>query len=152
MMIDGVDDENEQSDETKNKDQPWNTVNVDALDGLNSGDLAPVIELLRSSTPLHSEIRLLLAEMLDPDAEGKRRLTWGYRQSNRPTSDSNIMRDIILGKEASDLYAEIGKGGYESAIKVTAEKNDVSEPTVKNAYRIWKRFKEGLEEDPSDLV
>lgn len=152
MMIDGVDDENEQSDETKNKDQPWNTVNVDALDGLNSGDLAPVIELLRSSTPLHSEIRLLLAEMLDPDAEGKRRLTWGYRQSNRPTSDSNIMRDIILGNEASDLYAEIGKGGYESAIKVTAEKNDVSEPTVKNAYRIWKRFKEGLEEDPSDLV
>ena len=152
MMIDGVDDENEQSDETKNKDQPWNTVNVDALDGLNCGDLAPVIELLRSSTPLHPEIRLLLAEMLDPDAEGKRRLTWGYRQSNRPTSDSNIMRDIILGNEASDLYAEIGKGGYESAIKVTAEKNDVSEPTVKNAYRIWKRFKEGLEEDPSDLV
>ena len=152
MMIDGVDDENEQSDETKNKDQPWNTVNVDALDGLNSGDLAPVIELLRSSTPLHSEIRLLLAEMLDLDAEGKRRLTWGYRQSNRPTSDSNIMRDIILGNEASDLFAEYGGGGYDSAINATAKKNDVSEPTVKNAYRIWKRFKEGLEEDPSDLV
>ena len=152
MMIDGVDDENEQSDETKNKDQPWNTVNVDALGGLNSGDLAPVIELLRCPASIHPEIRLLLAEMLDPDADGANRLTWGYRHPNRPASDSTLIRDIIIGKEASDLYAEIGKGGYESAIKVTAEKNDVSEPTVKNAYRIWKRFQEGLEEDPSDLV
>jgi hypothetical protein len=132
--------------------EPLDTENLEALIGLNSEDLGKVISLLRSDKPIHTEVRLLLAEMLDPTADGTNRLILGRRKSNRPKSSDTIIHDITVGKEAYDLRKEIGKGGYESAISETAKKNNVSVETVKKAYSLWKSVEERLENEPDDLV
>jgi hypothetical protein len=70
----------------------WDTENLDALSGLNNGDVEGVIRLLVGNYPIHREVRLLLADILDNSAgsEWYHRVT--HRRKSRPKLGSGLSK------------------------------------------------------------
>lgn len=84
----------------------WTRENLNALDGLNRGDVAPLVALLAGNGPIHPEFRLLLAQVLDPRAETNWQLYFKRRRTRRPTVD--IVRRLEVGQSVAILKEKYG--------------------------------------------
>ena len=69
----------------------WDEANIDALEALNVGQPKPLAALLSSYKPIYPEIRLLIAEVLDP----KGKTAWGLKFIRRPRRPA--VNDIEIG-------------------------------------------------------
>ena len=84
----------------------WNQENIQALHGLQRGDVEPLITLLENmECGLHPDLRLWLASMLKGETETKWWLAIkrhpGYRHAD--TSDIAV-RNLVAGKRIHELW------------------------------------------------
>lgn len=97
----------------------WDHENLDALDGLQKGDVEPLISLLEDvGRPLHAELRLWLALMLKGDTQTRWWLQCMRHPGFQKPDDMAIVRPWFIGVRIHQLWSE---GGTITAAKVKAK-------------------------------
>jgi hypothetical protein len=131
----------------------WDSLNLAALEGLQDGDMEPVIKLLKEpERGIHPEVRLLLAELLEPNDEDldahPRQSTWRLiaqrRRNWRPETDSFSM--AMLGHE---IAARVDAGDKKKlvAIPEVCAKYQVGRDIAERAYKLWRKIERREAED-----
>ncbi len=104
----------------------WDEANIDALKALNVGQTKPLAALLSSHKPIHPEIRLLIAEVLNP--EGK--TAWSLKFNRRPKRPA--VDDIEIGAAVIALTQTGIK--VEAAVAEVMHRTSLGRSKVYNAY------------------
>lgn len=121
----------------------FNSADIDALNFLNSGDLAAFSKVLRGKERLHPEVRLLLAEMIDPNSKTESGLVIKNRRSGRPTEET-YFRNMRIGMDVERRMAAYGRGSYDAAIKEVSAEAKLSISSVRDAYSLWLEIRKRL--------
>ncbi len=121
----------------------FTSADIDALNFLNSGDLVAFSEVLRGTERIHPEVRLLLAEMIDPNSKTEPGLVIKRRRAGRPTEEKYV-RDMRIGMDVERRMAAYGRGSYDAAIKEVSAEAKLSMSSVRDAYSLWLEIRERL--------
>ncbi len=122
------------------KPSDWDHENIAALEGMQEGDIEPLIALLKETNrPLHPELRLWLAVMLIGDTQAQ----WWLERKPHPGSPKSdpvrlFNRDFSLGLRIHQLYTE---GGTITEAKSRAAKEfGIQARTIDKAWTLYRKL------------
>jgi hypothetical protein len=143
---------------SKRQSHPASSLNDDALEALNGqhtdwgarpkgGGMQAVVSLLRSEAPIDHEVRLLLAELLDPKGHSTWQLVAKRRRAGQ-LSKGDIGRRLEIGRQ---IAAGISMpGDFEATIAVAMADHRIGRSYAAECYRLWRAVVQRMAEETNE--
>jgi len=110
---------------------------AEAIRSLNGEPIDGLIALLRSDRPIHSEVRALLADVLDPKGTSRFRLVMKHRQRGNPADGWMKAAEMYgIGSAVAEAFELNGK--FESAVAEICQRYRIGRSKATAGYSLWR--------------
>jgi len=110
-------------------------LNLEAVEGINRGDSAPLVRLFRSEVPIQDEVRDYIAALLDSEAMTDWWLPMKRRLPGNPYASGNLddLEYLLIGYRVASLRHH--KVPRDDALERAAKEAGVAPRRAGDAYR-----------------